>query len=411
MKVLISAYVCSPASSSEAEVGWQWVSRLSEFHEIVVITKKPNSLENVHKLIEKKKSLRFEYYELPRIFNFLREGDIWHFIYYNLWQIGAYFHARKLVKKENFDLVHHLVYVNTWQPTYMAFLRIPFIYGPLGENSRVPYRIAKHYGWKVNLRDTIISFARYTGKNFSPLMRTVYKRASRIIVINSLIYSKMRGAIKKKTFIHPAVGVSISNTQTEYSKKRNENEFKILYIGRFVYLKCPDLALEAFLKFADGHDDVEFTMIGGGKMQRDLEKNLEKHKNAKKVKLIGWIDRKEVTEYMKECDIFFFPTFEGGGMVILEAMSYGKPVICLDFGGPKDFVTDKCGIKVPVSNRIQIIADLADAIEKLYNSEDLRQSMGIAARMRVEEYYTWEKKVEWMNNVYFETVEVISKRP
>lgn len=51
--------------------------------------------------MEENKNLRFEYYGLPKIFNFMRTGDIRHFIYYNLWQIGAYFHARKLVKKKN----------------------------------------------------------------------------------------------------------------------------------------------------------------------------------------------------------------------------------------------------------------------------------------------------------------------
>ncbi len=403
MKILISAYVCEPSSTSEAEVGWQWVSRLCKFHEIVVITKKPVSSQKALKLTEVEKNIRFEYYELPKIFDFMRTGDIRHFIYYNLWQIGAYFRARKLVKREKFDLVHHLIYVNTWQPTYMAFLGIPFIYGPIGENPRVPYRITKYYGWRINLKDAIISFARYASKKYSPLMRKIYYQAAKIIVINSEIYSKMHGSIKKKTYIMPAGGVESSNVYL--GKKKDNNKFIILYVGRFVYIKAPDIALEAFLKFAKNHDDVELIMIGGGKLESKLKKIIQSSADKSKIKLSGWIDRKEVMEYMKRCDIFFFPTFEGGGMVVLEAMSFGKPVVCMDFGGPKDFVTEECGIKVPVTNRTEIIDDLSKALEKLYIHQDLRKEMGIAARKRVAENYTWDKKVEWMNKLYKDIVE------
>jgi glycosyltransferase involved in cell wall biosynthesis len=401
MKVLISAYVCEPNSSSEAEVGWQWVNHLSKFHELVVITKRPQSLQNVEKFIKENKNLRFEYYDLPKIFDFMRTGDIRHFIYYNLWQIGAYFHARKLVKKEKFDLVHHLVYVNTWQPTYMAFLGIPFIYGPIGENPRVPYKIIKNYGWKTFLRDTIISYARYVSKNFNPLVRKIYHRASRIIVINKEIYFRMPEAIKEKTYIMPAVGVSLPNIDLDNKTSKN-NKFIVLYVGRFVYMKAPDIALEAFLKFAEKYNNVELIMIGSGKLEFILKKIIQSSADKHKVKLLEWLDRKEVMEYMRRCDVFLFPTLEGGGMVVLEAMSCGKPIICMDYGGPKDFVSDECGIKIPLTNRKQIINDLSEALDKLYNDNDLRLKLGRAARKRVEDYYTWDKKVEWMNQVYLD---------
>lgn len=315
------------------------------------------------------------------------------------------FSCKEIGKKEKYDIAHHLIYVNTWRPTYMAFLGVPFIYGPIGEHPRAPYRIIKDYGWKVAFRDAIVSFARYASKKYNPLMRKIYNQASRIIVINSEIYSKMPEFIKKKTFVMPAIGAGVSNIYLDKERKEINSKFTILYVGRFVYIKVPDIALEAFLKFAKNHNDVELIMIGGGKLEIKLNEIIQSSGEAHKVKLLGWIDRKEVMEYMKRCDIFLFPTFEGGGMVVLEAMSYGKPVICLDFGGPKDFVKDECGIKIPVINRSQIINDLADALEKLYINEDLRKDMGIAARKRIEQNYTWDKKVELMNKLYKEIAE------
>lgn len=404
MKSLVSAYKCFPGVDSEAEVGWQWVNRLSEFHEIVVITRRPNLLENVHQLIKQKKNLRFAYYDLPKIFDFMRTGDLRHFIYYNLWQIGAFFNARKLVKKEKFDLVHHLVYVNTWQPTYMAFLGLPFIFGPIGENPKIPIKMIKYYGVRVLIREIINRLIKKVGRNINPIMRLIYKKANKIIVINNDVEKNISKKFLHKTLVHPAIGVSLPNLEIDEADSF-KNTFKIVYCGRFVHIKCPDLALISFLNFAHKYPDVELTMVGGGRMERDLMSILKNNDNAYKVKLMGWIERKKVLDFLRKCDVFLFPTFEGGGMVILEAMSYGKPLICLDFGGSKEFLTDECGIRIPVINRKQIINELSKALDKLYNDNNLRLKLGRAARKRVEDYYTWDKKVEWMNNIYREVVE------
>jgi len=49
---------------------------------------------------------------------------------------------------------------------------------------------------------------------------------------------------------------------------------------------------------------------------------------------------------MNNSYIFLFPSFEGAGMVVIEAMAAGLPVVCLDYSGPGEIVTDECGIKI-----------------------------------------------------------------
>lgn len=400
LKVLISAYICEPSSSSEAEVGWQWVSRLSKFHKIVVVSKRPSSSQDVLKLIEGNKNLRFEYYDLPKIFDFMRTGDLRHFIYYNLWQIGAYFHARRLVKKEKFDLVHHLVYVNTWQPTYMAFLGIPFLFGPIGERARLPFVLAKHYGIKVILRENLEAFIKNASRNYSPLMRAIYDRAARIITTYKYVYLKIRPEFRHKALIHPAIGTSLQNTNSFEAFQSNNKSFKVLYVGRFVYLKYPDIALKGFLKFAEKHTNVELIMIGGGKLTNKIQNIAKLHPQGHTVNIYEWRNRDEIISYMNNCDVVLFPT----GMVLLEAMSCSKPVIYLNFGGYTEFVTEECGIKIDISNVENIVNDVAAALEILYESENRRVSMGAIARKRLEDNYTWDKNVEWMNRVYQEVI-------
>lgn len=405
LSLLVSAYKSNPNKDSESEVGWQWISNLGKHHSITAITKGHEDPGMVRRLIAKYESdVHFEYYNLPKYLKFLEKGNLGHFLYYSLWQIGAFFLARKIIRCKRFDIVQHFVFVNTWQPTYMAFLGIPFVFGPIGENPRIPFGIAKYYGIKVVFKEFIKSATKYMSKNFNPLMIIIYRKAERIIVINKAVYSKMPIYLNNKIIIHPAIGVTLPVGVTNQKEINAKRSLRILYVGRFVYNKGPDIALNAFVKFGKDHLNTEFLMIGGGRMIAILQKLIERNAMSHLVKIYGWLDRNIVLEYMRSSDIFLFPSFEGGGMVVLEAMSLGKPVICLDFGGPGEFITDECGIKIKVTKLSQIINELAGALDKLYASERLRYSMGVAAKKRVNEFYNWREKSNWMNSVYIDLI-------
>ena len=405
LNILASAYKCYPDKDSESEVGWQWVFNLGRHHRITAITRKHEDPIIIHKLIRENGSdVQFIYYELPKCLRFLEKGNINHFIYYSLWQFGAFILARKLVLRERFDLVQHFVFVNTWQPTYMAFLGIPFVFGPIGENAPIPYEIAKHYGKRVVLRERVNAFVKRVSKNYTPLMRAIYNRAVRVIAISEAVKSSMRPQVQKKCLVQPAIGAL--ETKVNLPKESNPNQalLKVLYVGRYIYRKGPDIALKAFLQFAERHPDVQFVMIGGGGMSYLLEELLSVSRHSAVVKILGWLDRKEVKNYMQNCDIFLFPTFEAAGAVVLEAMSFAKPVVCLDFGGPSEFITDECGIKVKTSDMIGVVSGLVEALEKLYGSLGIRRSMGEEALRRFKELYTWRQKTNWMNQVYIEVL-------
>lgn len=84
----------------------------------------------------------------------------------------------------------------------------------------------------------------------------------------------------------------------------------------------------------------------------------------------------------------------------LEAMAAGKPVICLDVGGPSVQVTHETGFKVPAKTPDQAVKELADAMLRLANEPDLRSKMGATGRRRVQEVFTWERKAEAFDELY-----------
>ena len=85
--------------------------------------------------------------------------------------------------------------------------------------------------------------------------------------------------------------------------------------------------------------------------------------------------------------------------VLLEALSYGLPVIALDHCGFSNVITDKCGIKIPIRNKKQVVRDIANAIIRIAEDEDMRVKMSVAAHRRAMDY-SWENKGKMLNDIY-----------
>jgi glycosyltransferase involved in cell wall biosynthesis len=81
-------------------------------------------------------------------------------------------------------------------------------------------------------------------------------------------------------------------------------------------------------------------------------------------------------------------------------MAAGRPVICLDLGGPAFQVTDETGIKVPATSPQQAVSDLATALLRLAQDLALRFRLGQAGRRRVASQFDWDQKGTLVANLY-----------
>ena len=141
VKVLISAYACEPGKGSEPGVGWNWPLQAARHgHEVHVITR-ANNEPSISAFLrnEPVADLSFHYYDLPAALRWLkkRTGYYGMLAYYYLWQIGSSRLARRLHRKHRFDLAHHVTFVNDWMPSGVAWVGIPFIWGPIGGSTNV----------------------------------------------------------------------------------------------------------------------------------------------------------------------------------------------------------------------------------------------------------------------------------
>ena len=115
--------------------------------------------------------------------------------------------------------------------------------------------------------------------------------------------------------------------------------------------------------------------------------------------------RQELIARMTDCDVFLFPSLrEGGGIVVIEAMACGKPVVALNAAGPGFHVQPEWGIKIEPRNPAQVVDDLALALERLQADPDLRLRLGRAARRRAEDFYLWDRLGERLREIQVEAL-------
>jgi glycosyltransferase involved in cell wall biosynthesis len=175
--------------------------------------------------------------------------------------------------------------------------------------------------------------------------------------------------------------------------------FRFVSIGRLLHWKGFQFGLRAFA--AAALDAAEYWIVGAGPERARLERHARVLGVESRVRFCGALSRPETLARLAACHVLVHPSLhDSGGWVCLEAMAAGRPVICLDLGGPAEQVTDATGIKVPARHPEQAVADLALAMSSLARDSERRSALAAAARQRVEEEYLWEHKGERLDSLF-----------
>jgi glycosyltransferase involved in cell wall biosynthesis len=167
---------------------------------------------------------------------------------------------------------------------------------------------------------------------------------------------------------------------------RDDRELRLVFVGRLIANKGPDVALDAFLRVEKLFPEARLTMVGDGPMRSRLEHVVNQKGTAGKVEFLG--TRTDVAEILGDSDLFVRPSLvEGMPLTVLEAMATALPVIVCDVGGVSEIVSnDVTGFVVPPGSS----GAVAEAMALLLGDEERRQRMGAAGLVRVREGYSWD---------------------
>ena len=403
LRVLISAYACEPGQGSEPGVGWNISKEMAKHHDVWVLTRSNN-----RKVIEEElavnpvEGLCFFYHDLPKWASWWKKGGRGVQLYYYLWQLTAIFKVRKKHAEIGFDLSHHVTFVKYWVPSCLAWLDIPFVWGPVGGGDSTPIAFLRGGGLKGCLVELARDAARMLA-HFDPFVRKTAKRCSICISVTS-----MTGKCVKKinnscqTSIITQVGMAeeeFSYINGIVSSPDASGGAVFLYVGNLIFLKGIHLALRAFAE--SKIPDSEFWLIGEGPEKERLQSLAKKLGVEKQVRFLGKLSRDAVMSKMKNFTAVIQPSLhDSGGFVPVEAMACKKPVICLNLAGPSVLVPGNAGIKVPANNVKQVVSDLSSAMVALAGDMELCSDLGRCGYEYVKNNLMWTQKALQFDTIY-----------
>lgn len=403
LKVLMSAYACEPHRGSEPEVGWQWAVHMARWHEVTVITRANNQptietelgrLPTPHP--------RFVYYDLPRWLRFWKRGNWGVQVYYSWWQRGMLGLARRLHAQHGFDLAHHVTFGKFSVPSQLVKLPIPLIVGPVGGGESTPPGFQSTYSLSGKIAEVLRDSARWASIS-SPFSRRLLTRVHTFIAATPQTATWLAPLSSRPVLVEPQCGMTEAELQSFATfPLRHAMPFRLISIARLVHWKGIHLALQAFARFAKRHPESEYWIVSGGPELGRLRQLAEKLGVAKQVVFFGRLPQlKDVYAKLAEADVFVHPALhEGFGYACLEALAAGRPLLCLNWGGPGMQATPECGFAVGVSSPEQAIEELAAAMTQLCENPEKRLAMAAAARLRAASGFDWWRKGEQMNAVY-----------
>ena len=381
---------------SEEETGWVCARLLSQNNIAVYCLTQAKGKAVIDPILDAGlyPNLTVHYVAIPEwVENAYHKGLPGMYFHYLYWQWAASQVARRLDKTQQFDLVHHITYGSIQLGSFMYRLGKPFIFGPVSGGQQAPTSMKQYFGpyWgRERMRARVGRLLEYVNPGF---YKTLHK-ANRVLVTNEDTY-RLAQRFRPKQPIERVLDAGIGESflpQLPVEHLPGE-VLKLLWVGRMLPRKALELTIQA-LGQVDALLPVELTIVGGrGDMVDQVPRYIQQYGVSNRVNWVGHVTHDEVKEFFRQSDVFFFTSLrDSGPHQLMEAMAYSLPIVTLDLHGQAEIVSEKTGIKVPVTTPNQVAADLARAIEWMAAHPIERLEMG---RRAYEFALTqlWETKI------------------
>jgi glycosyltransferase involved in cell wall biosynthesis len=248
--------------------------------------------------------------------------------------------------------------------------------------------------------DSFVDFRRNADKIMKFFVRFVLARVNVAIVVGESLRGVFGSDVKRVVAVHNGITFTPS---LEAHRRRNGQFVRISFLSNLVESKGILDFIEAARIVLRQYSNLQFHIAGAWWNQepmtrRRVEELTRSPRTDERIHFHGPLSGTEKEKFFLDTDIFVFPTWSDSfGLVILEAMAAGCPVISTRVGAIPEVVVDGVtGILVEKQNPQQ----LADAIVRLVDDPALRQRMGEAGRKRFEEHYTFERCAERLIKVF-----------
>lgn len=392
---------CSPVRGSEPGVGWNRAIQSARFFETWVITEENMHADEIRSYLRENgeiDNLHFVFVKNGRIGSRLRKRGSTYYLSYRLWQIRAAKVAKMLHDVLNFDLVHQVTYCGYREPGFARQLGIPFVWGPVGGTQNLPWQYMSCLDARGRINELTRSVLNNIQFSTARLPRAALRSADTFMVANSSIQADFEKGLGISAPVRLEIGTNFVRS-TPRPPRTTGGPLRLLWSGEHIPRKALPLLLQALTKVPSDFP-VELSVLGRGPCSAAWQKLIVSLGIEKRVRWIGWLPHAEAKAELENTDLFVFTSLrDTTGTVLLEALSHGVPVLCLDHQGARDLVTDRCGLKVPVTHPEQTAQDLAQAIVRFGSDSALQMELGRGAIEHAAQFL-WDAQGEEMAGIY-----------
>lgn len=391
-------------------MGWRVATELAKTHDVTVICGDLSSDAPIKKDLErydKEQGLppRLKIHHIQATGWMLKIHDaharpgLWFLFYeaYRRWQLAAATAAKELHAERPFDLIHHVNVIGFREPGYLWRLGLPFFWGPVSGAPMVPGTFMTDFGPKERFRWE----TRNLLNRFQMRMARRSAAAARTSAKVWVVSEEDRGVFSGwGVDAEPMLETGCAVESSRQPRRRVAGEtLRICWSGLFQGIKALPLVLRA-IAVADYKDRVFLDVLGDG-AEADRWKALAASLGiSDRIQWHGMLPRDRALEVMQGAHALIHSSVkEGTPHVVLEALSFGLPVICHDACGMGTAVTEACGFKVPLKDPETSIDGFGEAIGILLGDADLLEAKSRAALARANEL-TWESKIQRFSDAY-----------
>jgi len=258
--------------------------------------------------------------------------------------------------------------------------------------------ISKKYNIPLVITEhSSLKYAKYTKESYNKHIFKAYKNAKCLIAVGNGLKSELQGYVHRPIeVIHNMVDLKLFNINEKINDGNSKvnSEFKFFSCGFLEEGKGMDCLIKAFTKAFKG-EPVTLRIGADGSLKPVLKKLIEDLDMDNQINLLGALSRDEVSKEMKACDVFALASeHETFGVVYIEALACGKPVIGADNGGAEDIINEENGLIAKKKN----VEDLAKTLIKIKDNYEMYDKY----KIREKTIFSYSEKVlvEKLKGVY-----------
>jgi glycosyltransferase involved in cell wall biosynthesis len=394
VKILLSAFAFAPNLGSEYGVGWRWAACLGKHHEVTVVTDMTRRPLIEADGVRLPPNVRVVYFR-PAWLRAMPLNSVTASLLYTLWQFGLLGFARRLQREQGFDLAIHSTYGVFRHPSFLGYLGIPFIFGPVGGGEDAPLALKRSIRGHEKVKELLRSLLNKVAL-FDPFLWAAYAKATLILTKTEDTRRALPWPFRRRAIVYPEIGID-APAGIQPTVRQPGEPLRVLFAGRLLGWKGAHLAIRAVAQAVAQGVQVEFILLGKGPFEPELRKVAAEAGIHDRMRWVSHMPQHELFGLYQTMHCFLFPSLhDSSGNVVLEAQANGLPVICLDVGGPATLVTPETAIVVSTQgqNEAEVVERLAAALVQLASNEEQRRLMGKAAIGHVGTAMTWQSRVD-----------------